>query len=191
MHYLETNLNKLGRINVVGTSGSGKTTFSKKLSQTLGIPHIEMDKIFWEPNWQQPSNEKFFKDLENALNPDKWVLDGNYTRTIPIKWKSVETIIWLDYSFSRTIFQSVKRALQRSISKEEFWEGTGNTESFRRSFFSKDSIIWWSITTHSKVKEKYQNYLTNPNYSHIQFITLKNHKDADAFLELAASKNKL
>lgn len=184
------NLNKLGKINVVGTSGSGKSTFSRKLAQVLNVPHIEMDKIFWQPNWQESSNEKFFKDLENALNHEKWVLDGNYTRSIPIKWKNVETIIWLDYSFTRTIFQAVKRALQRSISQEEFWEGTGNTESFRRSFFSKDSIIWWSITTYSKVKEKYQNYLDDPNYSHIQFIRLKNHKESEAFLKLLADKNK-
>lgn len=153
------NLNKLGKINVVGTSGSGKSTFSRKLAQVLKFPYIEMDRIFWQPNWQEPSNEKFFKDLEIALNQEKWVLDGNYTRTIPIKWKNVETIIWLDYSFTRTIFQAVKRAVQRSISKEEFWEGTGNTESFRRIFFSKESIIWWSIKTHSKVKKNIKNIL--------------------------------
>lgn len=184
------NLNKLERINVVGTSGSGKSTFSQKLAQALNIPYLEMDKIFWEPNWQQPSNEKFFKNLETALSPDKWVLDGNYTRIIPIKWKNIQTVIWLDYSFTTTVLQAIKRAVQRSVSKKELWEGTGNVESFKKSFFSKDSIIWWSVTTHSKVRKKYQKYLVDSNYSHIQFIRLRNHKDADDFLKLISSKDK-
>jgi adenylate kinase family enzyme len=173
---------RLKKINVIGTSGSGKSEFSQELADALKIPYIEMDKIFWEPNWQQPSDEKFFKNLEAALNGGKWVLDGNYTRTIPIKWKNVETVVWLDYSFTTTVFQSIKRTVNRCLSKQEIWEGTGNVESFKKSFFSKDSIIWWSIANHSKNRRKYQNYLTNSDYSHIQFVHLKNHKEADSFL---------
>jgi adenylate kinase family enzyme len=179
-------LKRLKQINVIGTSGSGKSTFSRELADALKIPYIEMDKIFWEPNWQQPSDEKFFKNLENALSRDKWVLDGNYTRTIPIKWKNVETVIWLDYSFTTTTFQSIKRTVQRCIHKQEIWEETGNIESFRKSFFSKDSIIWWSIKNHSKTRKKYQNYFANSDYSHIQFISLKNRKEADSFLRLCS-----
>ncbi len=39
------------KLNVVGTSGSGKSTFSKALAEKLAIEHIEMDQIFWGPNW--------------------------------------------------------------------------------------------------------------------------------------------
>ena len=74
------------RINVVGTSSSGKTTFSKSLSAILGIDHIEMDQIFWGPNWYWPNDEEFFANLkENLKKKDAWILDGNYTRTIPVK----------------------------------------------------------------------------------------------------------
>jgi adenylate kinase family enzyme len=83
---------KYKRINVVGTSSSGKTTFSKFLSNILGIDHIEMDGIFWGPNWYWPSDEEFFSKLREALKKDAWVLDGNYTRSIPIKWKKMK---WL------------------------------------------------------------------------------------------------
>ena len=63
--------NSLNKINVVGTSGSGKSTVSKRLSQILDIPYIEMDKIFWGPNWYWPTDEEFFGKLRNTLKSEK------------------------------------------------------------------------------------------------------------------------
>ena len=129
------------RINVVGVSSSGKSTFSRKLSAILSIPHVEMDAIFWQPNWQESDDNTFFSKLSAEISPlSNWVLDGNYTRSIPIKWEKVDLIIWLDYSFIRTVFQAIKRAVTRAFSQEELWAGTGNKETWRR-FFSKDSIF--------------------------------------------------
>lgn len=177
------------RINVIGTSGAGKSTFCKRLAQGLNYPYIEMDKIFWEPNWKWPSDEKFFSKLKSALNQETWVLDGNYTRTVPIKWEKVDLIIWLDYSFPRTLIQAIKRAILRSLTKEELWEGTGNRESFRKSFLSKESIIWWTITTHKKNRLKYESYLVDPKFSHLKFIRLRSHAEAEKFLKTLSHQN--
>jgi len=141
-----------------------------------------MDKVFWGPNWYWPSDEEFFSKLQGELQKDSWILDGNYTRTIPIKWKEVDTVIWLDYSFFKTLFRAVKRALRRSLSGEELWEGTENRESFRKSFLSKESIILWTIKTHRKVRKKYESYLKDPKYSHIKFIRLRNDFQVETYL---------
>ena len=169
------------RINVVGTSGSGKSTFCQRLSKILSIPHIEMDAVFWGPNWHWPSDEEFFAKLKKELNQDAWILDGNYTRTIPLKWERVQLVIWLDYSFRRTLFQAIKRALVRSLSKQELWAGTGNRESLKR-MFSKDSIILWTIKTHKKVRVKYERLMTDEAYSHIEFVRLRSPEEAEDFL---------
>ena len=173
---------KLSRINVIGTSGSGKSTFAKKLSEELGLSYIELDKIFWGPNWRWPSDDEFFAELKAALTQPAWILDGNYTRTIPIKWEQIDLVIWLDYSFSVTLFQAIKRAIKRSLTKEELWPGTGNRESFRKSFFSKESIIWWTIKTHAKVRDKYESYLVDPKFGHIKFVRLQNRAEAQKFI---------
>jgi adenylate kinase family enzyme len=79
----------IAKINVIGTSGTGKSTFAKKLSEDLGIPYLEMDKIFWLPNWTWPTDEAFFSNLKQALDQPTWVLDGNYTRTVPISGRKL------------------------------------------------------------------------------------------------------
>ena len=53
----------MNKINVVGTSGSGKSTFSRTLATKLVHPYIEMDAIFWKANWQESSDEEFFSDF--------------------------------------------------------------------------------------------------------------------------------
>lgn len=171
------------RINIIGCSGSGKSTFGKKLSAILNIPYIEIDEIFWGPNWHRPEREEFHAKLENKISGDSWILDGNYSKTVDIKWKNVQTVIWIDYSFFRVMSQTFKRAISRMISKQELWPGTGNIETFRNAFFSKDSIILWSLTQFHKVKRKYRRIMKDQNYSHINFIRLKSPKISDKLLE--------
>ena len=173
---------KYKRINVVGTSGSGKSTVSRLLSHILKIEYIEMDELFWGPNWSYMNDEDFFTKLENALDKEAWILDGNYTRTIPIKWKQVQLVIWLDYSFIRTMIHAIKRAITRSITQEELWEGTNNRESFKKSFFSKDSIILWTMNTHKKVRQKYDRFMNDINFSDISFMRFRNPKEIILFL---------
>ena len=164
------------RYNVVGTSGSGKSTFAKQLAARLASPCIEMDALFWGPDWSSATDEAFFKKLHAALDQSSWVLDGNYTRTVPIKWARVQTVVWIDFSFGRTLYQAIRRALLRSLSGEELWPGTGNTESFAKSFLSRDSIILYTVRSYWKNRRKYEAAMRDPNYCHIDFVRLTSPK---------------
>ena len=145
---------QLDRVNVVGSSGSGKSTFARRLAQCLNTPYIEMDAVLWEPNWTQPSDEMFFARLARALDGERWVLDGNYDRTSHVKWQRAQTVIWLDYSLRRKMFQVIKRTLTRMITREELWPGTGNRESLRM-LFSRESIVLFAYRTHASHRRRY------------------------------------
>lgn len=170
------------RINVIGTSGSGKSTFSFLLSQKLSYPYLEMDSIYWRPNWQEPTDEEFFQSLSDKLSGEYWGLDGNYNRTCDIKWANVDTIIWIDYSFHRTVFQAIKRAVVRIVTKQELWGKSGNVESFKKSFLSKDSIILWTLKTYKNNRLRYTALSNNPKYRHIKFVRLSSPKHAREFI---------
>ncbi|WP_432459653.1 adenylate kinase [Agarivorans sp. QJM3NY_25] len=170
------------RINIIGTSGSGKTAFSKQLAKALAYPHYEMDAMFWKSNWTKSTDPQLFAAITAVTEQENWVLDGNYNRTIPVKWAHVDTVIWLDYSLRRTLFQAVRRALSRSLHRQELWQGTGNRESFRKNFMSRDSIILWTLRTYRSNQRYYQQLMHTNTYQHIKFIRLSCPKQTSKFI---------
>lgn len=178
------------KINIIGTSGSGKTTFGRKLAKHLSLPFLEMDAIFWGPDWTSPDDKELFSKLTSALEGENWVLDGNYTRTLPIKWDNIDIVIWLDFSFLRTLYQAVTRAFTRILTREEFWPGTGNRETLGK-LFSRDSIILWTLKSYRRNRKKNAGYMQSGKYNHIKFIQLKSPIQAEEFLREAANKQEL
>ena len=110
------------------------------------------------------------------------MLDGNYTRTLPIKWKHVQLVVWLDPPYLQTMFRVTARTIRRAFSGQELWPGTGNRESLAEAFFSRKSIIWWAIRTHGANRRKYSALMSAPEYSHIAFVRLNSAAEAARFL---------
>lgn len=161
------------RINVVGTSASGKSTFARQLAQQLGLAYIELDDLFWLDDWQQSQDQDFFRKIQYAIDqaPHGYVIDGNYTRTIPIKWASIDTVIWIDLPFHLNVYRAIKRALQRTITRQRLWPGSNNHEHWR-SLFTRDSIVWWMIKTYRKNRRHYTQLMHDPRYTHIHWVHL-------------------
>lgn len=171
------------KINIIGTSGSGKSTLARRIAAELAIPYIEMDRLYWRPNWQGTEDDALWSRLENTLAAtEDWVLDGNYNRTRPVKWRNVDLVVWVDYGFGRTLYQAVSLAFRRAWHKQELWPGTGNCESFRRSFFSRESIIIWTIKTWRSNRERYEADMRNPQYDHIRFVRITRRQDAETLI---------
>jgi adenylate kinase family enzyme len=173
----------LERINVVGTSGSGKTTFARELARRLDLPYYEMDRLFWKPGWEASSDVELFGKVQDVTSGRRWVLDGNYTRTLPIKWKSVQLVVWLDPSLLKTVWRVTVRTMRRALTREELWPGTGNRESLAEAFLSRKSIIGWAMSTHAANRRKYSALMAAPEYSHIEFVRLRSPAQAALFLE--------
>ncbi len=175
---------RLQRINVVGTSASGKSTLSKKIAEKLQLNYIELDNLFWLDDWQQCPDTEFLNRIQHSIDksPQGWVIDGNYTRSTMVKWKTVETVVWLDLPFHLNLYQSIWRTLQRLISRKALWYGSNNVERMS-TLFSRDSIIWWMIKTHHKNRKKYLRLMNDPQYNHIQFVRLSSRREMNKFLE--------
>ena len=171
---------KYERINVVGTSGSGKSTLAREIASRLDLPYIELDRLFWKANWTEPTDDEFFPKLRDALSTSRWVLDGNYDRTRQIKWKQVQTVVWLDLPLYLVFARVVTRAITRSYTGKELW--AGNKETFKKAFLSRDSIILWSLTNFAHNRTRYRALSENDQYRHIQFVRLRSTKEVNQFL---------
>lgn len=175
-------LTRFDRINVVGTAGSGKSTFARTLAEIRGLPYVEMDRLYWRADWQNASDDELLAQVREETSRPQWVLDGNYTRTTPEKWRRVQLVIWLDMSFPRTLFRVTRRSLRRGWSRDELWPGTGNRESLVRSFLTRESIIWWTVTSFRRNRRKYHSAMAAPEWSHVTFLRLSSPREVAACL---------
>ena len=180
------------RINIVGSSGCGKSTLGQHLARELALPYIELDALFWQPNWTPAPDPAFLARITTALSAPGWVLDGNYDRTRPIKWANVEVVIWLDLPAWRILMQVLKRTLRRSLKGEVLW--AGNRETLRKALFSRDSILLWAITQLGPICRRYRAVMADPSWSHIQFVRIQSQQaltalraDPRAFLTAASN----
>jgi adenylate kinase family enzyme len=133
------------RINIIGSSCAGKSTFAARLAAALDVPHIELDALHWEPGWTEVSWDVFRSRVADATTGEAWVADGNYSKARDILWPRLDTIIWLDYPFALVLWRAIRRTLARTLRGDPCCNG--NRESLRRTF-SRDSILLWVIQTH-------------------------------------------
>ena len=86
------------KIIILGCSGSGKSTLSQKLHDATGLPLFHLDAIWWKADKSHISRDEFDQKLQEILQTDQWIIDGDYSRTYEIRFKSCDTVIFLDYS---------------------------------------------------------------------------------------------
>lgn len=137
----------MDRINVVGTSCSGKTTLARRLAVRLDAPHVELDALFWGPNWTPVDPLRFRERVAASAAGSRWVIDGGYSPVRDLTWSRADTVVWLDYSLALVLARWVRRTAARMRSRAEFWPGTGNRESVRNAL-RRDGLLWWILRTH-------------------------------------------
>ncbi len=87
------------RVIIIGCGGAGKSTLARKLGEKTGLPVVHLDQIWWSPgNWQHLEREEFDQRLLAEMQKPRWIMDGNYNRTIELRLDACDTVIYLDYS---------------------------------------------------------------------------------------------
>jgi len=170
----------LRRIAVIGTTGSGKTTMAQRLSERLGIPHVELDALHWGSNWTEVPPEVFRERTDLALRGDTWVADGNYSVVRDMVWGRADTVVWLDYPLWLVMARLWRRTLRRIFTQEELW--SGNRERFAAQFFSRESLFLWALQTYGRRRREFPILLGRPEYGHLTVVHLRSPRAAHAWL---------
>ncbi len=177
-----TVMTEIGRhVVICGPACSGKTTVAESIARKINLPHIEIDAIYWLPGWEEKPLEEFRADLSAALSRslDGWVCDGNYSRVRDLTLPFADTVVWLRPPFRVAFWRLLKRTIARCIDRKPLW-GT-NYESWRQSFFSRDSLILYQITNWRRYDKKIIQDLENISH-HAKVIRLHSSHEVEAFL---------
>ena len=81
---------------VIGSPGSGKTTFAEKLRDKTGLPLYYLDAIWHKPDRTHISRDEFDVRLVEILALDSWIIDGNYSRTAERRIAACDTVFLFD-----------------------------------------------------------------------------------------------
>jgi adenylate kinase family enzyme len=165
------------RIVVVGSSGAGKTHFGRSLAAALGVRHIELDGLFWGPDWTQKSPEEFRRLVSQAVADDAWVVDGNYSVARDLVWPRAQVVVWLNLGFARVFGRSLRRTLGRIALRQPLWHD--NRESFVRTFFTRQSILWWVIRTFGRTRHKYATLRHGGHHPHLVWFEVRSPAQAE------------
>lgn len=162
------------RILIIGCSGAGKSTLARTLGERLGLPVVHLDQLWWKKGWENVTREEFDTQLELALSMDRWIIDGNYSRTIPQRLPKCDTIIYLDFSRWECLLGMFQRVLG-SYGKTRPDMSAGCPERFDWEFIK----FIWNFNKNNRV----QNYTYLAQAKHAKTIVLKSRKEVKRFLE--------
>lgn len=149
---------ELRRLRVVGNTGSGKTTFAARTAERLGLPHLELDAVFWDAGWtkRDPVEARGLVREFVAASPDGWVTDGNWTTNLGHALDDADAFVWLDFPRRTVMPRVVRRTLRRGLLRTELWHG--NRESLR-TLLRRDpdqNVVLWSWTQHEPYRLRYE-----------------------------------
>ena len=164
----------MDRIIIIGCGGAGKSTLARQLGEKLNIPVVHLDKLFWKPGWVEKSSEEFDELHRHELSKEKWIMDGNFNRTMPERIARCDTIIYLDFNRLACLCGVVKRVLTTyGTVRPDMGEGCPERIDF--------TFLKWVWNYNREKRDR--NYRLLSEASHAQTIVLKNRRAVKKFLQ--------
>lgn len=173
------------RVLVMGSTGSGKSTFARALAARIGAAHIEQDALNWDPGWvnlSQTDPEKLRDRARQAAAAERWTSCGNYSAIRRTMLARATHLVWLDYSRAVIMRRVIYRSVARALDGRELWEGTGNKEDFR-AWLDKEHPIRWAWDTFDHRRATYEALFAHPELAGIAMHRIRKPREADPLMD--------
>ncbi len=168
---------------MVGVPGSGKSTFGRRIADTIGAPFTELDSVFHRPGWTHPDREEFRAEVAELVAGEHWVIDGNYSAVQDLVWARADAVVWLNPPRVTASGRVLRRTLRRVGRGEELWNGNREHWTNLISRDPEQNIVLWSWVKHPEYQAKYGAAFDEPEPAGQQRIRL--HTEEQARLLLA------
>jgi adenylate kinase family enzyme len=173
---------RMQRVSLVGVSGAGKTTVGRNLAASLGVPFVELDAIFHQPDWAELPRHDFRERVCAALAAPGWVVDGNYSAVRDLVWDQADTVVWLDLPRRLVMRRVILRTLRRAITREALWNGNREPLTNFYRLDPEENIIRWAWVKYATYVERYEGAMRDPAYERLRFVRLRTPHEIDGFL---------
>ena len=163
------------RVVIIGCGGAGKSTLAGKLGEKTGLPVIHLDQIWWSPgNWQHLEREEFDARLKAEMEKPRWILDGNFNRTMELRLEKCDTIIYLDMNR----FVCLKNWLGRVI--KNWGHARADMAEGCAEWIDPEFALWiWNFNR--KNRKRYYELIRNQEGK--QVYILRSRREVERFLE--------
>jgi adenylate kinase family enzyme len=165
----------MDRILVMGSPGSGKSTFARRLSQITDIPVVSLDALFWKPGWKPSDAAEFETRVAEAVRGPRWIIDGDYIWWAgDIRRGVADAVIWFDLP-RRTCMVGIISRIATSYGRVRPEMAEGCPERINAEFFR---YVW---TYRRERRPKLQQYLEGLRADQ-SLICFTDHAQADRYL---------
>lgn len=160
----------MNKVIIIGCPGSGKTTFAEKLQKCTGLPLYYLDAIWHKPDKTHIPREEFDRRIAEIFETPRWIIDGNYKRTIEMRMKQCDTVFLFDLPVEVCL-----QGVTDRVGKERYdlpWLETELDPEFKQFIedFPKDTLPY--------IYELIEKYKDDK-----RVIIFKSREEADGFIE--------
>lgn len=161
----------MDRIAILGCGGSGKTVLARRLAERLGLTVTNLDALYYDDTWSALPQDKFAAIQRELVAADRWLIEGNYASTLPIRLARADTVIFLDLPALTCLWGIAQRRWHYRGGQH----ADGVYDRITRSFVKY--ILGYRRTMRPRV-----NTLVAEHGRHVQYLQFTSRRRANQFL---------
>lgn len=162
------------RVAIIGSPGTGKSTFARKLAERTGLPLIHLDFYYHDKQRDYYDNKEAWRTraTEFAKN-EAWIIDGNFSSTLTHRFQQADTIFYFDMptyiAMKGIVTRWITARHTKRLDMPNDWQEKPTWEFF-----------WYVLRFRHKYAEGTRQLLNESKNNTV--VTFRNHKQIDDYL---------
>jgi hypothetical protein len=175
------------RILVIGRTGSGKTTLARDIAAALGLPHVELDSLYFGPDFSTVPEPVLRERVASAIEADRWVTDGNKRAVRDLVWPRADTIVWLDYPVAVSLWRLGRRATRRTATLRTQAAEAGTTKDLPKQMMAAAKGVLTALRSHTGQRKEFPRLFAAPENQHLAVVRLRSPRATRSWFDRVAS----